>query len=232
MGAGRYNPPVETSYGLYAIAGCQLISVIALIVLVAALLRARGPLEELGNQARSTLSGLQRTLAQLEGLVSELRASGLVTKASAAVESVAGGVNKIDPLTADLTRTLTEARSLLDDATQTSQAVRTRVEDFAATQAELQHIARALADVATEIRDQELAGKLANVLNDTSLLAADIGMLTENANSMIEGGKPLVGGISKVVSSARSRAAGLARSVGSVREGIKAGVQAFHEDKP
>lgn len=219
-------------YGLYAIAACQLITMIALLVLVGALLRTRRPLEELGNQARAGLGSLQRTLAQLEGLLSELRASGLVGKASAAVDSLAGGVNKIDPLTADLTRTLTEARSLLDDATQTSQAVRTRVEDFAATQAELQHIARALADVATEIRDQELAGKLANVLSDTSLLAADIGLLTENANSMLEGGKPLVGGISRVVNSAKSRAAGLARSVGSVREGIKAGVESLREERP
>jgi hypothetical protein len=168
----------------------------------------------------------------MEALVSELRGSGLIVKASAAVDSVAGGVNKIDPLTADLSRTLTEARGLLDDATQTSQAVRTRVEDFAATQAELQHIARALADVAAEIRDQELAGKLSNVLSDTSLLAADLGMLTENASAVLEGGKPIVGSISRVVSSARERAAGLARRVGSVREGIKAGVQAFKEEAP
>lgn len=211
------------------IAACLGLLCLLQLIAVAALLRAGGPLRELSTQAQATLTGLTRTLGQLEALLTELRQSGIVAKASAAVESVSGGAGKLDPLAADLARTLTEARAMLDDATQTSQAVRGRVEDFAATQRELTELARALADVACELRDKELAGKLANVLSDTSLLAADLGVLAENASSIIEGGRPLVGGISRVVDSAKSRAAGLAQRVGSVREGIRAGKEAWRE---
>lgn len=120
-------------------------------------------------------------------------------------------------LSEQLSSTLSEARELMDDATQTSQAVRTRVEDLAATQAELNALTRALADVAVEMRDKELAAKLSNLLSDTSLLAADIGILAQNATSLVESGKPLVDNVSSVVEGAQRRVGGISAAIGALR---------------
>jgi hypothetical protein len=86
--------------------------------------------------------------------------------------------------------------------------------------------------VAGELRDKELVARLSNVLSDTSLLAADIGVLAENANSFLGGGRPVLGSVSGVVSSARQRASGISTKLGALREGIKAGVETWREGKP
>ncbi len=199
------------------------VGVLAIVVLVVGLLGLRPRLLELIEELQTTLGGAQRAMFHIEELLRELREKGLVDKLDAALSEAQGAVGRIDPLARDLQATLGEARELLDDATQTSQSVRARVDDLAATQSELTALAGALTDVIGDVRDRELAAKLANVLTDTSLLAADIGILTENANSYLEHGKPLVSNIGGVVDNARRRAGGISTSLGALREGLKAG---------
>lgn len=192
-------------------------------------LRFQPALSELESQLHATLAATRQALLNLDGLTRELRESGLIAQAKATLASAHGAAGRLDPLADSLQATLSGARELLDDATQTSQSVRARVEDLAATQQELTALANALADVAGELRDNELAARLSNVLSDTSLLAADIGILAENANSYLEGSKPLVSNISSVVSSARQRASGISTRLGALREGFKAGVDSWRQ---
>ena len=191
------------------------IGTLAIIVLAIAVIGMRPRLMELMDDVQSTLAGLQRALLQVEELARELRDRGMAEQLSnvlAKAETALGGMDE-----------------MLDDATQTSQSVRARVDDLAAAQSELSGLASALTDVISDVRDRDLAARLANVLNDTSLLAADIGILTENANSYLEHGKPLVSNISGVVDNARQRAGGISTSLGALREGLAAGVQTFRE---
>jgi methyl-accepting chemotaxis protein len=191
------------------------IGTLAIIVLAIAVIGMRPRLMELMDDVQSTLSGLQRALLQVEELARELRDRGMAEQLSnvlAKAETALGGMDE-----------------MLDDATQTSQSVRARVDDLAAAQSELSGLASALTDVISDVRDRELAARLANVLNDTSLLAADIGILTENANSYLEHGKPLVSNISGVVDKARQRAGGISTSLGALREGLATGVKTFRE---
>lgn len=191
------------------------IGALALIVLALTMLGLRPRLLKLVDDAQLTLVSLQRALVQVEGLARELRERGLaeqLTAVLAKAETALGGMDE-----------------MLDDATQTSQSVRARVDDLAAAQSELSGLASALTDVISDVRDRELAGKLSNVLTDTSLLAADIGILTENANSYLEHGKPLVDNIGGVVDSARKRAGGISTSLGALREGLRAGVETLRD---
>ena len=219
---------MATDVALGIIAGAQ---VVILLVLVAVVTGVLPRLRELSDSVLTTLGGLQRALYQVETLGKSLQDSGAVDKLSSALSQAQGAVGKIEPLTADLSNTLTNARELLDDAKETSQSVRARVDDLAATQAELTALASALTDVVSEVRDRELAAKLANVLADTSLLASDLGVLAENASSMLDSGKPLVSNISHVVGDARKRASGIGSTLGSIREGFKAGAEDFRESK-
>ena len=207
-----------------------LIQVALGITLVVVLLNLAPRLRELSDQTQAALNSLRHTLINVNGLIAELRQSELIEQAKLAMQSAHGAVDRIDPLATELQATLTNARTLLDDATETSQTVRARVEDFAATQKELTSLASAMTDVVSEVRDRELAAKLSNVLSDTSLLAADLGILTENANSYLESGRPLVSNIGGVVSSARQRASGISSTLGGLREGFRAGVKTFKEE--
>jgi len=191
------------------------IGALALIVLAFAAIGIRPRLLNLVDKAETTLVSLQRALLQVEELARELRERGLAEQLAtvlAKAETALGGMDV-----------------MLDDATQTSQSVRARVDDLAAAQSELSGLAAALTDVISDVRDRELAGKLSNVLTDTSLLAADIGILTENANSYLEHGKPLVDNIGGVVDSARRRAGGISTSLGALKEGLRAGVETLRE---
>jgi ABC-type transporter Mla subunit MlaD len=191
------------------------IGTVAIIMMAIAIIGLRPRLLELIEDLRSTLGGTQRALFHIEELVRELRDRGLAAQLStvlAKAETALGGMDE-----------------MLDDATQTSQSVRARVDDLAAAQSELSGLAAALTDVISDVRDRELAGKLSNVLTDTSLLAADIGILTENANSYLEHGKPLVDNIGNVVDNARRRAGGISSSLGALKEGLRAGVETLRE---
>lgn len=215
-----------TETWLMIIAVCQGLGVLVLLVLA---IRLGGMAGGVGTRIEKSLDALQQAVGHLDGLLNDLRDRGVVGKAAAALDSASGAANRIDPLAAELSTTMQGVRELLDDATQTSQSLRARVDDLAAMQSELTAMTRALTDVSCELRDKELAGKIANVLSDTSLLAADIGILTENANSYLERGKPLVSNIESVVSSAKHRASGISGALGSIKEGIKAGAETWRE---
>jgi ABC-type transporter Mla subunit MlaD len=208
------------------IAVCQGLGVLVLLVMA---VRLGGMAGSVGGKIETSLEALQQAVGNLNGLLADLRDRGVIGKAAAALDSASGAANRIDPLAAELSTTMQGVRELLDDATQTSQSLRARVDDLAAMQSELTAMTRALTDVSCELRDKELAGKIANVLSDTSLLAADIGILTENANSYLERGKPLVSNIETVVSSAKQRATGISGTLGSIKEGLKAGAEAWRE---
>jgi uncharacterized protein YoxC len=205
---------------------------ICLLALLGVLLAAMPRVRELADELQNTLGSLQRALFQVEQLGSQLRQAGVVDKLNVALLGAQGAVGRIDPLAGQLSATLSDARDLLGDAKVTSQSVRARVDDLAAVQTELTALATALADVAAEIRDREVAKRLADVLADTSLLAADIGVLAENATSMLDSGKPLVSNLGSVVGDARRRASGIGSALGSLRAGLKAGVDTWKEGKP
>ncbi len=212
---------------LAVIAICQALGIIVLLVLA---IRVGTMAGSVGGRLEKNLDALQKALGNLDGLLADLRDRGVIGKAAAALDSASGAANRIDPLAAELSTTMQGVRELLDDATQTSQSLRARVEDLAAMQSELTAMTRALTDVSCELRDKELAAKLANVLSDTSLLAADIGILTENANSYLERGKPLVSNIESVVSSAKQRTTGISGALGSIKQGFKAGAEAWRKE--
>jgi len=203
-----------------------------LVTLVLMWARVQPSLRGFESQLRGTLASLSQALLNLDGLVRDLRESGLIEQARQTLSTASGAAGRIDPLADDLKATLSDAREMLDDATQTSQSVRARVEDLATTQKELTALAGALADVAGELRDKELVARLSNVLSDTSLLAADIGTLAENANGILGGSKPVLSSVSGVVHSARERAGGISTKLGALREGLKAGVATWREGKP
>ncbi|MBN2082697.1 hypothetical protein JW859_10905 [bacterium] len=231
------------TFAIYAVIAIA-IGAAGMVMLAIAVMGMRPRLLEVADELQATLTGLQRALFHIEELARELRDKAIVDKlmsvldgaqtalgqVDATLVEAQGAVGRIDPLATDLQATLSEARELLDDATQTSQSVRARVDDLAAAQSELTSMATALTDVISEVRDREVAARLANVLADTSLLAADIGILTENANSYLEHGKPLVSNISGVVDSARRRAGGISSSLGALREGLR-GVKAPPDDR-
>ena len=187
-----------------------------LLAIVASIILARA--RDIADQVGSLLGSAQASLANIDGVVRDLRESRLVEKASQALEGASGAVGRIDPLATELSATLTEARGLLDDATQTSQSVRARVDDLAATQTELNALTGTLADVAGQLRDAQLADKLGNILHDAALLAADVGMLTENVNHYLETGKPLVNNLSGIVSRARERAGKVTSAIGGLKD--------------
>jgi chromosome segregation ATPase len=213
---------------LLVVAACQVLGLLLLLVLA---MRLPTQLSELGRQVgnrgdslqaelRTTSQSARQALLQLELLASELRNSGLVARAAAVLDSAQAAAGRFDPLAAEMTHTLGDARELMDDATQTSQSVRSLADDLSATNKELAVLSATLADIAANLKDQDLAAKLTNVLADTSVLAADIGILAENANSYLETGKPLVDGI-KALGRARRSASQLGSSATAVQEGIR-----------
>jgi uncharacterized protein YoxC len=196
----------------------MIVGILALGALTWVLLDMRGKLSD-------SLSSLRSTLANVDRLSQQVASSGILDQARSTMSSVGSGVEKIDPLLKQLEGTLTEARELLDDATQTSQSVRARVDDLAAMQRELHDTSAALADVTTQLRDQQLGVKVGNLLSDAATLMADIGMLAESASSMLETGKPLVRNASEVISSAKRGVKSIASGAAAVKDGIKAGVE-------
>jgi methyl-accepting chemotaxis protein len=214
----------STFLGIIAVCAMGIVGTLVLMWL-----RFQPALSELERQLHATLIQLRQSLLGLDQLVLSLRDSGLIDEARLTLRKASGAAGRIDPLADDLTATLSNARGLIDDATQTSQSLRARVDDLAATQRELTELAGALAQIAGELRDRELAAKLENVLSDTSLLAADLGLLAQNANNVLDGGKPLLNNITGVVSGARARASGIGARLGSLREGLRAGVASFRE---
>lgn len=220
-----YTSHVATNdIALLLIAACQLLGLFGLGFALARIVPQLGALGSQLNQhatslqaeLRTTAQAARQSLQQLELLAAELRSSGLAQRAIAALDSANAAAGRLDPLAAEMTSTLGNARELMDDATQTSQSVRSLADDLAATNKELSALSSALADIATGMKDHELAAKLSNVLSDTSVLTADIGMLAENANSYLESGKPLMAGL-KALGSARKRAAQLGESAASLR---------------
>jgi ABC-type transporter Mla subunit MlaD len=202
----------------------------ALIALIVLLLDLRHKLGDALVSLKSTLTDAQGVVGNLQQVTQQVLASGILDSAKTTMASVSAGVDKIDPVLGQLQSTLTDARELLDDATQTSQSVRARVDDLAAMQRELQDTSAALADTMTQLRDQQIAGKLANVLSDTSTLMADVGLLVESAHAVLEGGRPLVENIGEVVESARNGVKRLTGAIGSFKEGVKEGVKAGVEE--
>ncbi len=188
---------------------------VLLLTVVASIVLARG--REIADQVGGLLASAQTSLANIDGVVRELREARLVEKASQALAGAAGAAGRIDPLATELSATLSGARELLDDATQTSQSVRARVDDLAATQAELNALTGTLADVAGRLRDAQLVDKLGNILHDAALLAADVGMLTENVNHYLETGKPLVNNLSSIVNRTRERAGKVTSAIGGLK---------------
>ncbi len=206
----------ETSLLIIAIA-----QILLFIVMFVGMMVILPRLGSLLSQVESTLQALKGTLVSTDEVVKDVQNRRVIEKVLVALSSASGAVDKVEPLASELKETMAGARGLLDDATQTSQSVRARIEDLAATQTELNSLVKALTDVSCELRDNELARKLTNVLGDASLLAADIGILTENANSYLESGKPLMNNISSVVNNAKERAAGITSSIGSIKEGVQ-----------
>ncbi|MDQ3023286.1 MAG: hypothetical protein M3R04_02695 [bacterium] len=195
----------------------MLVSILALGALAWLLLDLRGKVSD-------SLTSLRSTLANLDRLSKQIVSSGILDQAKLTMNSVGSGVGKIDPLLVQLEGAITEARELLDDATQTSQSVRARVDDLAAMQRELHDTSSALADVVTQLRDQQISVKVGNVLSDASTLMADIGLLAESASSVLDTGKPLVKNASDVISSAKRGVRSIASGAAAVKEGFKAGV--------
>jgi hypothetical protein len=216
---------------LIVIAASQLALLIGVLVglpRLAALLTTglrdlRQPVDGAVNELRETAQAARRSLTAVDMLLAEVRTSGVLARASAALDSANAAAGRIDPLAQQMATTLGNARELMDDATQTSQSVRGLAEDLAATNKELAALSGALTDVVSELRDHELAAKLTNVLSDTSVLAADIGVLAENANAFLETGKPLVTGIGRAMGNARARASKLGHSAAALRDGLKSG---------
>jgi methyl-accepting chemotaxis protein len=205
-----------TTESWLAIIACVQLFGALLLALVASGALSRG--RELADQLNSLLATARGTLLRLDSTLHELHEARLVEKASQALAGATGAVGRIDPLASELSATLTEARGLLDDATQTSQSVRARVDDLAATQHELNALTGTLADVAGQLRDAQLADKLGNILHDAALLAADVGLLTENVNHYLETGKPLVENISGIVSRTRERAGKVTSAIGGLKD--------------
>lgn len=180
---------------------------------------------ELRAKVSDSLTSLRSTLANLDRLSKQVASSGILDQAKVTMNNVGSGMTKVDPLLVQLDSTLNEARVLLGDATQTSKSVRARVDDLAAMQRELQDTSAALADLMTQLRDQQVPAKLGNVLSDASTLMADVGLLAESASSVLDTGKPLVKNASEVISSAKRGVRSLASGAQAVKEGIKAGVE-------
>jgi hypothetical protein len=216
----------QTFWAVAAIAGIQFVFLIALLWLGGTLASVA---RKLSVRLEDALLALRKVLQNTDDVIQQIKEQQLVERTNEVLSSATGAAGRLDPLALDLQNTLSEARSLLDDATQTSQSVRARVDDLATMQSELTALTGALTDVAGELRDRELAAKLTNVLSDTSLLAADIGILAENANSYLESGKPLVSNIGGVVDSARERASGISSMLSNVRHGFRAGVESWKE---
>ena len=191
----------------------------------------RQPIDSAIVELRETAQAARRSLTAVDLLLAEVRNSGVIQRAATALDSANTAAGRIDPLAAQMASTLGNARDLMDDATQTSQSVRGLAEDLAATNKELAVLSSALTDIASGLRDHDLAAKLTNVLSDTSVLAADIGILTENANAYLETGRPLMAGIGRVMGNARARAANLGNSAAALRAGVKA-VKPTPADKP
>jgi len=194
--------------------------------LAAAIASLRPPLDLAAAELRTTAEAARRSLTAVDMLLAEVRKSGVVTRAVAAIDSANSAAGRLDPLADQVASTLGNARELMDDATQTSQSVRGLAEDLAATNKELAALSGALTDVVAALRDHELAAKLTNVLADTSVLAADIGILAENANAYLETGRPLVNGIGRAMGNARARAAKLGTSAAALKQGIVATTKA------
>ena len=220
------NSATDIWLGIIAICMAGLLGTLVLIWL-----RIQPTLSDMEAQLHGTLSTLRQTLLSLDVLLRELREQKIIEQAKLTLISAQGATGRLDPLAADVQATLAGAREMMDDATQTSQSVRTRVEDLAATQRELTALTGALADVAGQLRDGELAARLSDLIGDASLLAADIGLLAENASSMLDSGKPLLSNVSGVLSGARQRATGIGTKLGALREGLAAGVESFREGR-
>ena len=212
----------ETSLLIIAIA-----QVLVFVIMFVGMMVILPRLGSLLSQIESTLAALKGTLNSTDEVVKDVQNRRVIEKLLVALSSASGAVDKVEPLASELKETMAGARGLLDDATQTSLSVRNRIEDLAATQTELNSLVKALTDVSCDLRDNDLARKLTNVLGDASLLAADIGILTENANSYLESGKPLVDGISNVVSNAKERASGITSSIDSLKEGMQSSAKGW-----
>jgi hypothetical protein len=141
-------------------------------------------------------------------------------KLGSTLENLSGTLNNVNKLSQEITGSgmLAEAKSTLSSA-------RARVEDLAALQHELQDTSVALADLMTQLRDQNIGVKVGNLLSDASTLMADVGMLAESASSVLETGRPLVKNASDVISSAKRGVKSIAGGAAAVKEGVKAGIE-------
>lgn len=210
--------PQELS--LTIIAAAQVLG--GLLFLVTAMLllpRLTGMLGDL----QEALKELKRTLRTAESLVRDVQDQNIMLKVSGTLDNARTAVARIEPLAAQLEQTIGEARTLLDDATQTSQSARARIDDLATMQKDITALSGSLADITSDLHDRDLSRRITNLLSDISLLTADIGILTENANSYLEMGKPLVSNVAEVVSSAQERVGDVSRAVAGVRKSLGGG---------
>jgi uncharacterized protein YoxC len=209
----------QQTLSLTIIAAAQLLGCLLLIVATLVVLPKIGSLLTSLNE---TLAELKRTLKSADSLVRDVQDKNIMLKLAGTLDNARSAVGRIDPLAAQLEQTMGEVRSLLDDATQTSQSARARIDDLATMQKDITSLSSSLADISSDLNDRELSKRITNLLSDVSLLTADIGILTENANSYLEKGRPLVSNVADVVNSARQRVSGVSRAVAGVRQSIGA----------
>jgi len=149
----------------------------------------------------------------------------LARRLPTALDSLQGTLANTDKLSRQAA-----SSGLLDQARDTMTSVHARVDDLAALQRELQDTSAALADVMTQLRDQQLGTKVGNLLSDASTLMADIGMLSESAASVLDTGRPLVQDASAVIESARRGVRSIAGGAQAVKEGVLAGIETLKGD--
>jgi methyl-accepting chemotaxis protein len=203
----------------------MLVGIFALIALVGFLNALKSRLAGTMDALTSTLTSSQRTMRQVEALIAQLKDSQLIESVKDTLLSAETAVGKVDPLLRQLESTVVEARSLIDDVTQTSQSARARIDDLAAMQRELHDISSSLAEITAGLQENDISGKMANLVGDASVLAADLGTLIESATSIVQGGKPLVQSIGTVVNKAKRGVQSVSAAIDGVKEGIHAGVE-------
>lgn len=165
-----------------------------------------------------------RIVLYLAGIIALVGAAWLLfdlrSKLGDALANLQGTLANVNRLSQEIS-----GSGILEETKSTITSARARVDDLAALQHELQDTSSALADLMTQLRDQNLGVKVGNLMSDASTLMADIGLLAESASSVLETGRPLVQNASDVISSARKGVRSIAGGAQAVKEGVKAGIE-------
>src|SRR5690606_3204138 len=121
----RYNEGMDQGLSLTIIAAAQLCGLLVLIIITAVLLPK---LSALLAELKGTAGEAKQTLKTAESLVRSVQDQDILRKVGGTLDNARVAVGRIEPLAAQLEQTLGEARTLLDDATQTSQSARARID--------------------------------------------------------------------------------------------------------